>query len=108
MNNIKRNVDFLSILKSSSPSQRKAILKTMSPDQLKCLCEICHNVLRGVLPVNVNKLRRYKKAMRDLASRSLSNKVKKSILIKQSGGFLPFLIPAVLSTVGGIVRKLIE
>jgi hypothetical protein len=40
---------FLQLLHSTSKLQRKALLTTITKPQLKTLCEITHNVLKGTV-----------------------------------------------------------
>ena len=40
---------YLQLLQSTSKLQRKALLMTITKPQLKALCEITHNVLKGTV-----------------------------------------------------------
>lgn len=95
------------MLSKSTPTQRKAIIKSASPDQIHSICEICHNILAGNVGVNVAKVKKYKTAIRQIANKKIPIQKKKKILTNQMGGFLPLVIPAVLSALGGIVGKVI-
>lgn len=105
--NLKRHVHFLQALASTHPLQRRALLKTAKNEQIQCLCEICLNILAGNVPVNVNKMKRYKNLLRSLAKKKSSIQQKKRMLVNQSGGFLPLLAPAIISTLGGILGRVI-
>lgn len=107
MKNIRRNYHFLNALRCVSSTQRKALLKNATPDQIKAICEICDNTLKGNLPVNVNKIKKYKCAIRKLADKKIGLKAKKKILVNQSGGFLQYLIKPLISFVGGLIGKAI-
>lgn len=102
MNRVKRHVHLLHLLSSAGPQQRKAILKTASNDQIKSLCEICHNLLRGNIPTaKVNKLVSYKRVIRQLADKKIPISRKRKLFINQRGsGFLSILLPTVLSLLG--------
>lgn len=103
MNRIKRNIHLLHILSSASPSQRKAILKTASDDQIKSLCEICQNFLLGNIPnVCVKKLKSHKNLIRKLANKNVSIPKKRKIFSNQTGGFLPLILKGVLSLLSEI------
>lgn len=110
MNRVKRHVHLLHVLAAASPAQRKAILKSASDEQIKTLCEICQNLLSGNLPSNnIKKLCSYKRVIRLLANRSIPIYRKRKLIVtnRQVGGFLPLVLPAVLSLLGGIAGKAI-
>ncbi|GFV94484.1 integrase catalytic domain-containing protein [Trichonephila clavipes] len=97
-------------LPAASPAQRKAILKSATDDQIKTLCEICDNLLSGNIPTKkIKKLCSYKRVIRLLANRSvpISRKRKLFTTNRQVGGFLPLILPGVLSLLGGIAGKAI-
>ncbi|GFR10310.1 uncharacterized protein TNCT_138061 [Trichonephila clavata] len=104
---IKRSLDFLLLLSKSTPKQRHMLLQNADKSQIVTLSEICLNVLAGNVPVNVKKLRRYKNCIRKVACRKVSLKAKKKLLVQQSGGFLPLLIPAVVSALAGMAGRAI-
>lgn len=105
--NIRKHQHFLQILAKSHPSQRKALVRTATTEQIKCLCEICLNILVGNVPVNIQKLKKHKNTLRKLAKKTCSIKKKKKLLINQTGGFLPLLAPAIVSALGGILGRVI-
>jgi len=91
--------------------QLKAVLKNASPALVKALCEICHNLLKGNIPLSscqCNKLKKHKKFIRALAAKG-GNFSKKKKIINQQGGFafLPLLAPLIASAIGGIAGKAI-
>ncbi|GFV28686.1 uncharacterized protein TNCV_3986361 [Trichonephila clavipes] len=107
MNRARRHVHLLHVLAAASPAQRKAILKSASNQQIKTLCEICQNLLSGNIPTNkIRKSSCYKRLIRLLANRSIpiSRKRKLFTTNKQVGGFLPLVLPGVLSLIGGLVE----
>ncbi|GFX47326.1 uncharacterized protein TNCV_4992321 [Trichonephila clavipes] len=109
MNRIKRHVHLLHVLSSANPQQRNAILKSATNEQIKTLCEICQNVLEGnVSKAKFRQLCRYKKVIRQLADRNIPIARKRKLLTNQTGGFLPLVLPAALSLVGGLVGKAIS
>lgn len=107
MKKLKQNYHFLKYLNKCTPKQRRALLQGADASQIACICEICLNVLNGNIAVNKKRIQKYKKALRNLTKRSTSVKTKRKILANQSGGFLPMIIPAVLSAVAGLVGKAI-
>ncbi|GFR11901.1 uncharacterized protein TNCT_279381 [Trichonephila clavata] len=108
MNRISRHVHLLHVLAAASPAHRKAILKSATADQIKTICEICQNLLSGNIPTkNIKKLCNYKRVIRLLANRNvpISRKRKLFTTNRQVDGFLPLILPAVLSLLGGITGK---
>lgn len=107
MKNIKKNYHLLSVLARATPAQRKAILKQATPNEIKVICEICHNTLQGNIPVNISKLKKYKSSIRKLTNKKIPIKKKKKILINQTGGFLPLILGPLLSLVAGTIGRAI-
>jgi len=112
---MKRNFHFLKALETAPPTMRKAMLKT-GDDELMCsICEICSNILQGVVKLTPNQKRdlmKYKWEIRALQNRDIKMKKKKRMLI-QKGGFLPLVLAPALSllasllgeTIAGAIRK---
>lgn len=107
MKRLRVHKHMLHVLKNCKPCTRKNILINGSEDLIKTLCEVCFNVLNGNAKVSSkckNRLRKYKKVLRQLVQSGGSLSVKRKILV-QRGGFLPVILSAVLS---GIVGQLID
>jgi len=109
---IKKNLDFMRLLQVAKKPQRKALLSTMEPEQVNCLCEAAQNVLRGnvkLSPTQKRKLSRYKALMRKLIKRNTGIKERKKLIAKQTGGFFPALLGPALglatSLLGGLLTK---
>jgi len=110
---VRRNLPTLRSVHRMNEPARKQFIKTCHPDFLECLCECSKNLLKGNIPLNssqFNKLRRYKKVLRTLATKKASNKTRRKLL--QKGGFLPLLIgPAlglVSSLIGGAINRALQ
>jgi len=97
---------------TSFPGELKDCSKYPSAgdDLIKCICDCTLNVLKGnvrVPPKQKSKLKRHKKALRDLAKKKVSLKRKRQII--QKGGFLaPLLsavVPAIASLLTGFSRR---
>lgn len=102
LRNHAREIDFLS---KCSPKQRKAFLQHADPQLIKSLCECAANVVKGNVPlsrVQKSKLSRYKKHLRELSNKRLSNKKRKDILI-QRGGFLSLILKPIIQSLGGML-----
>jgi len=100
----------LRVLCKSSPKFARDIIKTAENDLIKCICECSHNLLRGNISVSSkqkSKLKRHKKALRDIAKKKVRLKRKRKII--QTGGFLaPLLsavVPAIMSLLGGVASR---
>ena len=95
----------LKLLKKASSKVRKKILKNCGKNLLCCLCECAKNVLKGNVPLTKpqkSKLSRFKKKLRNLASKKTRVTIKKKLV--QSGGFLGALLTPVLSLLGSLLN----
>ncbi len=107
---LKSHLDELKVLKKAKPALRKGILKCADKQLICCICECSHNILKGNVKLtakNRKQLLKYRKHLRDLASKKVSLKKKKNLLI-QSGGFLPALIAPILSVATSLLSNLIK
>lgn len=99
----------LQLLSKCTPKQRRALIDAADDDLVKTICECAINVFNSNIPLpqrQLNKFKRYKKVLRQLCTKCVSLKTKKNLL-KQRGGFLPFLIPPILSLIGGLAGRAI-
>jgi hypothetical protein len=84
---LKKHAPFLRILQTTtSRLQLKALLDTITNDQLKVLVQVTVNVLRGSLPLTQSykvKLKKHKRLIRALGDPSISLKTKKKLLCRQ-------------------------
>lgn len=109
MSRILKNKDFLQLLCTGNKKLKKTLIQNGTPDQIKSICEIILNLLRGNIKLTdeeLDKLKKKKKILRQLSKKNQSSK-KRKILI-QKGGFLQFLIPALISGLATIVSSAIE
>jgi hypothetical protein len=109
ISNIEKQKHILCTLSKCKPKMRKAILMSADKELITAICESIFNMLNSNLDINretLTKLKPFKKTFRKLVSKStLANK--KKILI-QKGGFLEFLVPAVISGISSIVSSIIS
>lgn len=109
ISNIEKQKHILCTLSKCKPKMRKAILISADKELITAICESIFNMLNSNLDINretLTKLKPFKKTFRKLVSKStLANK--KKILI-QKGGFLEFLVPAVISGISSIVSSIIS
>lgn len=98
-------------IKFSGPKSRKSVLKNLTNKEIKLLCEVCLNLIRGHLQVtdrvSFEKLKRGRKVLTDLADKRKPIKQKRRIL-NQKGGFIGTLATAALPLVIGEVARLIR
>lgn len=91
-----RQVHFLeSILKEARANKRRDLIRHANKDQINAMSELTLNLLKNKLPIHpkhVIRLKPYRKQMRSLAKKSLSQKKRRDILLSQRGsGFLKVL-----------------
>jgi len=105
LNKCYSKLQFIASVKS--PILRKKLLTSLSDECLyKALNEIAVNTIKGNVKLNKSQktqLRKYKTNLIGL-SKKTNNKSRKIKLIKQSGGFLPILIPAIASIIGSLIK----
>ena len=99
-------------LNFSNSAARKAVLRNLSNKEVKLLCEVCLNLVRGHLKIKdrktFNKLKRGRRTLTYLADKRKPIRDKREIL-NQKGGFIGALaaaaLPVVISEVARLFRK---
>lgn len=85
------------------------MLENACDDFVMCLCEISQNTLNSTVPLTncqYKKLLRHKSILRKLIDKKIPVKKKKSVILRQKGGFiLPLLAPILGAIVQGILFK---
>ena len=108
MNNVQ---SLLEKILSAGRRSRKFIIKHLSNKEVKLICEVCLNLIRGNLrvtdPIAYSQLKRGRKALTDLADKRKPLKHKRKIL-NQKGGFIGAVAAAALPLVIGEVARLIR
>ena len=110
LNRFSKNKNYLCLLSCCKNKLRRAIVLNSNKDQIYSVCECVMNVSNGNVKLGKEdflRLKKYKKTFKKLLSKSAGLKEKKDILI-QRGGFLQFLIPAVISGISSIVAAAIS
>ena len=100
-------IDLLKVLAINK--YRKAILLNADKKLVEAICQTIHNVLVGNINITASdreRLKKFRKTLHQLLEKS-SLKTKKKILV-QRGGFLQFLIPAVVSGIASIISSVIS
>jgi len=108
MSRLNQNRNFLELLTHSNKKLQKSLIENASKDQIYSICEIVLNILNGNLNLDkkeIEKLARKKKQLRLLVNKG-SIKNKKHLI--QKGGFIQFLIPAIITGLASIVSSIIE
>jgi len=99
-----RRASTLKRLSRANQKMAQNILKSAGDDLIKCICDCTLNVLKGnvrVSPKQKSKLKRHKKALRDLAKKKVSLKRKRQII--QNGSFLAPLLSAVIPAIASLL-----
>lgn len=101
--NLRKNFKLLELLMTTkNESTRKTMLKDLSKNDkfFRALKEVCRNVLIGNIPMSKykkKKLQPHEKLIKGIVlTKKLTTKKRKQ-MVTQSGGFLPFLLPTVIS-----------
>ena len=91
-----------------NPNTRKTVLKSLCDECLyKALYEIAVNTVNNKVPLTVKQkrhLRRYKLKILQL-TRKTNNKNRQKQLVVQSGGIIPYLIPAIAAILGSAIFR---
>ena len=99
---VKRYVKFLSVCKD--PSTTKAALRAAPDPVVKHICNAALNAYQGDIPLNKKQkssLKKYKKAISALTSKTITLKTKRKILNQKGGfSFVPIILSTVLSALG--------
>jgi len=105
---VKSVADILSLLSRAPPKLRRVLLESLDAKTVYAICEICHNVAAGAVPLSPekkSKLARHKTVIRRLAQRGEGWKTKKTVVQQRGGAFLPVLLGTVLSSLIGAFSK---
>ena len=103
---VKSHRDVLKKLHGANPAERRNILSNAGCGLIKCICEIVHNTLNGVIrlqPRQRRKLKRHTAVLRKLARSGDRWEEKKKIINQTGGGFLPLLLAPIIT---GLFSKL--
>lgn len=94
------------------PKIKKSLLNEMSKNDsyFKALFEIVNNIARKNVKLDTKtkkRLKKYKKLMYIILTRPKS-KVKRAKAIKQSGGFLPIVLPIIGTVIAEVLSHVIR
>ena len=97
----------LSLLSKLPDKIRNRVIRALSPNDTKLVCEVFVNLLVGNLTKSkkiLNKLEKYREEIRKLADKKIALRKKKQILYSKKGGFL---LGALLPLAVTVLSKLI-
>jgi hypothetical protein len=107
LDEIKNQIDLIKAV--GHPKYRKAILGCADKKLVKAICEIIFNVLQNNINISAKlKSRLIKKqgCIRKLCDKSSYAEKKKTLI--QKGGFLQYLIPAVIGGIAEIISSYVS
>ena len=109
MNRFKNNIKLLELLACSKSKLRNSIINGGSKELIYSVCDCILNVMNKNIKLKsktFKELKPYKNTFKKLLKKSKLKDKKK--LIIQKGGFLQYLIPAVISGISSIISTIIE
>lgn len=107
MHKVQKNIELLKLLSICKNRMLKAVISASDKELILCLCECILNCLNGNVALGDKeklKLKRYKTELRSLIEKRSSIKKKKNILIQKGSGFLPILLPAIISAIASLLQ----
>lgn len=96
----------LKLIEKCPKTLRKQLLRKLPIRAVKTICECCHNVLKGNIPLTPKQkkeLSKHKTVLRKIASKKGALYVKKKLIV-QRGGFLNILIPAAVGAISSLIN----
>lgn len=110
---LKKHLDFVTLLArlGKSPKKRKCLLSIASGSEIDACAELFGNFLKGNLKVpakTIKRLEKHQNQIRQIADKKLSKKQKKALLQTQTGGFLQYLLPALMPLAVSAFRKIFK
>ena len=107
MSKVFKNKNFLQLLSDSNKKIQKILVQSASNEQIKAICEMSLDLLKGNLnldEIELKKLHKKRKILRNLVKKQ-SNKKRKYLI--QKVGFLQILIPAIVSGLASVLSSVI-
>jgi len=110
IDNIKNQIDLLKIIADPKNKYSKLLLKSGNRKLINTICEIIYNVLSGKIKIsdqNKEKWKNFRKTLLKLVDNNQNFKQRRKILV-QKGGFLQFILPAVITGIASIISSAIS
>ncbi len=105
---LKKHLDLLKVIHTSSPALRKAIIGKASTDAIRCLCDCSNNVLNGnveLTDAQRRRLNKYKSQLRQLIDKKRSVGAKRKLLIQSGGGLPVALLGPIIAVVASLLAS---
>ena len=109
-NRVVNNKHFLLLIANCKKKLRNSIINSCSKEEILAILECILNISNGNIDLssdNFNKLKPFNKTFKKLINKRIPIKQKRSILV-QKGGFLQFLVPAIVSGIATIISSVIS
>ena len=81
-------------------------METLTEEQLKTICEVILNILKGTVDLSPKQrkvLKKKKRLLYQLVSKSVPSKTKKQLLVQQGGSILPSILVPALQVLGSLL-----
>ena len=105
MKNVENHLNKLKLIGDCKPRIRKIIIENADKGLILVINECVKNFLMGNVKLNdelMTKIKKYKKIIRNFSNQDCQKR-KKEILV-QKGGFLPLLIPTIISVISSLIK----
>lgn len=105
-----KNKEFLVLISKCQKKLRTSAINNCNKEHIYSIIECVLNVLNGNVNIDsetYNKLKPFNKVFTKLVDRKTNLKTKRKLII-QKGGFLQFLIPAIVSGLATIISSAIS
>ncbi len=106
-NRLIKNKEFLLLLSNCEKKIRDAVLNKCSKERILSIVECILNVINGNIqidPESYEKLKPFNKIFKKILDKKNNFKIKRKLIV-QKGGFLQFLIPAIVSGIATIISS---
>lgn len=94
--------------KANSSKERVKIIKKSNLCFVRFLCEIGKNILKGNIRLptaQFQKLKPHKRLLLYISGRQTPLRERKRVLLEKGGGFLPIVLPFLLSAISGFAGQ---
>lgn len=108
MKRIRNNLDLLKVLCKCNRNMLKAIIHNSDKELICCICECILNIVNGNVKIGdkeLQKLKKYKRILRELLNKYKPIKTKRKILIQHGSGILPILIPTIIQALSSFLTN---
>ena len=105
---LRRNSDFLKVLRNCTPAQRKAILEVAHDDLLEALTECCMNVYLKTIKVNPSVLKRLtplKEDSRFVADNRNPLNQRREVLLQKGEDFLSLILTPIVEQLASLLTQ---